>query len=88
MQVEDHTLVIKGKRFRREPGSCKPVERKKNNCEGEQTNQVVELKYYLALKLSDRIDKDNIGADCCGDGLLAVSIPYKEKYVRDVYVAS
>lgn len=88
MQVEGRTLVIKGKRFRREPGSCTLTEKVREECEVGHTDPVVELKYYLALKLSERVDRENVKADCCGDGLLVVNVPYKEKEVKKITLGS
>lgn len=88
VQVEGRTLVIKAKRFRREPGRCTLTEKKREECEVGHTDLVVEVKYYLALKLSERIDRENVKADCCGDGLLVVSVPYKEREVKEIDIGA
>lgn len=82
--VESRKLIIKGKRYQREDGFCRCREVPRKECKEGHTDRVVDVRYLLALRLGDRADLDNVGANCCGDGLLVVHVPAKESEARKI----
>lgn len=78
VQVEGNKLVVRGTRYKREPGSCALRTHKDES--------LVECKYLLEFALGDSVDKECVKADCCGDGLLVVTVPFVEKVVRNVEI--
>lgn len=84
VSVKSHNLVIKGTRYRRQPGACTWKEATRKERKKGDTDRVVDFKYSLTLRLGDNADLDNVQANACGDGLLAVHVPVKEASAREV----
>lgn len=91
VEVEGNVLVVKGKRFRTERGSCALQHREvKKKEEEEETVKipVVAEKYYLAYRLGSRVDLEGIKADHCGNGILVVTVPVEARKVRKIAVSN
>eukprot|EP00177_Eucheuma_denticulatum_P002767 GFKZ01004978.1.p1 GENE.GFKZ01004978.1~~GFKZ01004978.1.p1 ORF type:complete len:168 (-),score=13.20 GFKZ01004978.1:852-1355(-) len=84
VSVKSHNLVIKGTRYRRQPGSCAWKEASRKERKHGQSDKVVDINYSLTLRLGDTADLENVEANACGDGLLAVHIPVKEASAREI----
>lgn len=80
VQVEGNKLVIKGTRYKREPGSCAVRTHKDES--------LVECRYLLEFTLGESVDKECVKADCCGDGLLFVTVPFVDKVVKIVEIGA
>lgn len=83
VEVEGSKLIVRGKRFRNERGSCCVEERESDG----KKEPVVMQRYRLALRLGKDADADGVKADHCGNGVLVVTIPIKEREVRKIEVA-
>lgn len=80
IEVNEHKLTVRGKRFRKR-GGCQGTEEANNGTVTEQDSagSSPSLIYLLEARLGHSADLDNIKADLCGDGILLIDVPMKTR---------